>query len=138
MIETWNHISINSIGPNVECIHCDTRDFFIATSSNCPTKETDEDVYRLLHGGKINEKFLIEKAEIFPWLAEMERISGGRNEWRCLNFTHIKTEMGWLKYIRFYRYSGSKFVVCDSYGKPIDWRGCNEETIEGKYLNAHS
>ena len=139
MTDNWNHISLaQTIWSIVESVHCDTRDFAVNYTYTTYTKEDHKEVYRLLHGGKINEKYLIPQDRILPWLAEMERISGGRNEWRCLNFTHIKTALGWLKYIRFYRYTGDTFVVCDSYNTPIDWRGCNEQTIEKEYLNTHS
>lgn len=139
MNNNWTSITeAPAVDPLITAIHCDTRDFAMTYSYTTYTKEDHKDVFRLLHGGKINEKFLIEKEEILPWLAEMERISGGRNKWRCLNFTHIKTALGWLKYISFYRYTDNTFVVCDSYSTPIDWQGCNEQTIEKEYLNAHS
>lgn len=138
MSDTWMPIhEASEAEPLVTAIHCDTRDFAVMYSHTTYTRQDYKEVYRMLHGGKINEKFLIPKSEILPWLKEMERISGGRNEWRCLNFTHVKTELGWLKYIRFYRYKGDMFVVCDSYSTPFDWRGCNEYTIEKEYLNAH-
>ena len=137
-VNSWNHISIIEIGQYKESVHCDTRDFFVAFGNRVYTKEKDKEVYRLLHGSKINEKFLIRRHEILPWLMEMERISGGRNKWRCLNFSHITTAKGWLKYIRFYRYKDDAFVVCDDYYNPIDWRQCNEQTIDKECLNAHS
>lgn len=138
MTTDWTHISETpAVGPHITAIHCDTRDFTVLYHDLPYTKEEDKEVYRLLHGGKINERFLIPQGEIIPWLKHIEAISGGRCEWHCLNFTHIKTALGWLKYIRFYRYTPHLFVVCDSYSTPIDWQRCSEQTIEKEYLNTH-
>lgn len=135
----WLHISETpAADPFVTEIHCDTRDFAVTYSYTTHTKEDHKEVYRLLNGPKINERYLMHQDQIIPWLRSIEAISGGRNEWRCLNFTHITTTKGWLKYIRFYRYTAEQFVVCDSYSTPIDWQRCNEQTIEKEYLNAHS
>ena len=139
MSNTWMPLhEAPDVSPFIIAIHCDTRDFAVMYSFTTCTQYDHNEVCRLRNSSKINEKFLIKECEILPWLKEMERVSGGRNEWRCLNFTHVKTEMGWLKYIRFYRYKDEMFVVCDSYSTPFDWRGCNEQTIEKEYLNAHS
>lgn len=138
MIDNWKPIDqAPEVGPLVTGIHCDTRDFAVKYGYATYTKEGDKEVYRLLHGSKVNENFLIREGEIIPWLKRIEAMAGGKAEWRCLNFTHITTTRGWLKYIRFYRYTEDTFVVCDSYSNPIDWRACSEETLEKEYLNAH-
>lgn len=136
MTTPWTHISeAPAVGPHFTAIHCDTRDFVVMYSCTTCSQHDQKEVYRLLHG-KINERFLIPQGEIIPWLKHIEAISGGRCEWRCLNFTHIKTALGWLKYIRFYRYTTHLFVVCDDGNAPIDWQRCSEQTIEKEYLNA--
>lgn len=138
MTNNWTPIDqAAEVDPPITGIHCDTRDFAVTYSYTTYTKKDHKEVYRLLHGEKINERFLIPQDEIIPWLKNIEALSGGKNKWRCLNFTHIKTRLGWLKYIRFYRYTEHTFVVCDSYSTPIDWRGCNEETLEKEHLHTH-
>ena len=138
MINNWIPIDqAPEVDPLITGIHCDTRDFAVTYSYTTYTKKDHKEVYRLLHGSKVNEKFLIHKDEIIPWLKRIESMAGGKAEWRCLNFTHITTTKGWLKYIRFYRYTEDTFVVCGQFNVPIDWRACSEETLEKEYLNAH-
>lgn len=138
MIDNWEYINdACDIKPYVTGIHCDTRDFHVLYEDQEYTVGDNIEVYRLLHGCKVNEKFLIREDEIIPWLKRIEAMAGGKAEWRCLNFIHITSTKGWLKYIRFYRYTDHTFVVCDSYSNPIDWRACSEETLEKEYLNAY-
>lgn len=137
-IDEWLPIEYFQYIPNnVNAIHCDTRDFHMIMRNYKIEKDQYKDLYRLLHGAKINECFLIKRSEIMSWLKNIEEISGGKCEWRCLNFTTIKTKLGWLKYIRMYHYKDDYFVVCDGYAEPINWRTMNEETLEKEYLNAH-
>ena len=125
------------IPDGVTAIHCDTRDFHMIMRNDKIEKDKSKDLYRLLHGAKINECFLIKRSEIISLLKRIKRISGGECKWRCLNFYTIKTKLGWLKYIRVYYYKDDYFVVCDGYGEPIKWRTMNEENLEKEYLNAH-
>ncbi len=137
-IGEWLPIEYFQYIPNgVNAIHCDTRDFHMIMRNYKIEKDQYKDLYRLLHGAKINECFLIKRSEIMSWLKNIEEISGGKCKWRCLNFYTIKTKLGWLKYIRMYHYKDDYFVVCDGYAEPIDWRTMNEETLEKEYLNAH-
>lgn len=123
------------IPDNVTSIHCDTRDFGVIMTDRETTKEADGQAYCMLHSGEIDERFLMKRDEIIPWLMHIEAISGGRGDWRCLNFDTIETRLGWLKYIRMYRYNDDMFLVCDSYSDPIEWRLCTEESLEKEYLN---
>ena len=137
-LDEWYPIEYFQYIPNgVTAIHCDTRDFYMIIRNYKIEKDIDKDLYRLLHGAKINERFLIKRSEIISWLKTIEEISGGKCQWRCLNFTTIKTKLGWLKYIRMYYYKDDYFVVCDGYGEPIEWNAMNDETLEKEYLNAH-
>jgi hypothetical protein len=138
MLMTWTYIdNVFKIYRDVKSVHCDTRDFAVAYSDRLPQKDDNANLYRLLHGSKINERFLIHKDRIIPWLKEVETIAGGKAEWRCLNFNGIDTRLGWLKYIRMYRYNQDMFVVCDSYGDPICWDLCTEENLDKESLGAH-
>lgn len=141
-IDQWLPIEYFQYIPNgVTAIHCDTRDFEMVMSKDSLDKSIviDEriNISKMIRKGNIDEKYLIHRNEIPIWLRDIEGISGGKCQWRCLNFTTIKTKLGWLKYIRMYYYKNEYFVVCDAYAEPIDWRTMNEETLEKEYLNAH-
>ena len=140
-IDQWLPIEYFQYIPNgVTAIHCDTRDFYMTISKDALEKSIviDERINILeMIKGDIDEKYLIHRNEISQWLKYIEEISGGKCKWRCLNFTTIKTKLGWLKYIRIYHYKDDYFVVCDGYAEPIAWRTMNEETLEKEYLNAH-
>lgn len=137
-IDQWLPIEyFQYIPDSVTTIHCDTRNFNMIMRNEKIEKDKSKYLYRLLHGAKINECFLIKRSEIVSWLRNVEEISGGKCQWRCLNFTTIKAKLGWLKYICMYYYKDDYFVVCDEYAEPIDWRTMNEETLEKEYLNAH-
>lgn len=141
-IDEWLPIEYFQYIPNgVTSIHCDTRDFYMTISKDALDKSIiiDEriNIAKMIRKGDIAEKYLIHRNEITQWLRNIEEISGGKCKWRCLNFTTIKTKLGWLKYIRMYFYKDDYFVVCDGYAAPIDWHTMNEETLEKEYLNAH-
>lgn len=141
-IDEWLPIEYFPYIPDgITAIHCDTRDFEIVISRDALDKsiilQECINVFEMIHKGDIDEKYLIHRNEIPQWLRNIEEISGGKCQWRCLNFTTIKTKLGWLKYIRMYHYKDDYFVVCDGYAEPIDWRTMNEETLEKEYLNAH-
>lgn len=43
--------------------------------------------------------------------------------------------MGWLEYIRFYRYNEHQFIVCDSLSYPIEYRKCTVDNLDKEILN---
>lgn len=133
----WIYIDeINEIDyKSLESIHCDTRDFYILLSKN--NAKSDEDVFKLLKFKKVPDKFLINKEEVLSFLKNLETISGGRGEWRFLNFDNIDDKLGWLKYIRLYKYNDNQFIVCDSQSHAIEWKLCTKENLQSKYLNHH-
>lgn len=141
-IDEWLPIEYFQYIPHgVTAIHCDTRDFYMTISKDVieGTKCINGcvNVFDMIHKCTIDNKYLIHRNEIPQWLRNIEEISGGKCQWRCLNFTTINTKLGWLKYIRIYHYKDDYFVVCDGYGEPINWKTMNEETLEKEYLNAH-
>lgn len=141
-IDEWLPIEYFQYIPDgVTAIHCDTRDFYMTISKDALDKSivVDEriNICKMIQKGDIDEKYLIHRNEIPQWLRHIEEISGGKCKWRCLNFTTIKTKLGWLKYIRIYHYKDDYFIICDEYAEPIDWRTMNDETLEKEYLNAH-
>lgn len=131
----WIYIDeINEIDyKSLESIHCDTRDFYILLSKN--NAKSDKDVFKLLKFKKVPDKFLINKEEVLSFLKNLETISGGRGEWRFLNFDNIDDKLGWLKYIRLYKYNDNQFIVCDSQSHAIEWKLCTKENLQSKYLN---
>lgn len=133
----WIYIDeINEIDyKSLESIHCDTRDFYILLSKN--NAKSDKDVFKLLKFKKVPDKFLINKEEVLSFLKNLETISGGRGEWRFLNFDNIDDKLGWLKYIRLYKYNDNQFIVCDSQSHAIEWKLCTKENLQSKYLNHH-
>lgn len=132
----WNYIDdIVHISDNIEEIHVDTRDFCILLKTENSEDLNKLKVFNLLCSNKVVEKFLINQNEILNFIKEIEVISGGKGEWRFLNFATIDDTMGWLKYIRMYRYNDEQFIVCNSQSKAIDWRSCTENTLEKEYLN---
>lgn len=141
-IDQWLPIEYFQYIPDgVTAIHCDTRDFYMTISTDVIEGAECIDgcvnVFDMIPKCAIDNKYLIHCKDIPQLLKYVEEISGGKCQWRCLNFTTIKTKLGWLKYIRMYYYKDDYFVVCDGYAEPIDWRTMNEETLEKEYLNAH-
>ena len=141
-IDKWYPLEYFQYIPNsVTIIHCDTRDFYMVMSieviKGAECIDGCVNVFDMIPKRAIDNKYLIHRKDIPKWLKYIEDISGGKCEWRCLNFTTIKTKLGWLKYIRMFYYKDDYFVVCDGYGEPIDWGTMNEETLEKEYLNAH-
>lgn len=113
---------------SIKSIHCDTRDFHLLFSKN--SAKPDEDVFKLLKFKKVPDKFLINKEEILSFLKNLETISGGKGEWRFLNFDNVDDKLGWLKYIRLYKYNDNQFIVCDSQSHAIEWRLCTKENLQ--------
>lgn len=137
MLTEWTYIDqAIEINEDVISVHCDTRDFSIIYSYELPQKDDGTNLYELLHEPKINERFLIHKDRIKHWLKEVESIAGGKAKWRCLNFKGVNTRLGWLKYIRLYRYRHDMFVVLDTYANPFYWDLCTEENLDKEFLNA--
>ena len=136
MTDNWIPIDqAPEVDPLITGIHCDTRDFAVTYSYTPTPRKTTRKCTACCTEGK--STILIQQDEIIPWLKRIEAMAGGKAGWRCLNFTHITTTRGWLKYIRFYRYTEDTFVVCDWFNTPIDWQACSEETLEKEHLHTH-
>lgn len=129
MIDDW--ISINEIAEitdNINTIHCDTRDF------HCICREDKID----LKDGKETEitkkmyrmQYNISADKIIDWLKGIEKIAGGKGEWRLLNFVGVDCD-NWLKYVRMYRnpHKSNLFIVCNRNNVPIEWEKCTEENL---------
>lgn len=121
-MNTWAPIEELEITSNINSIHIDTRDFHCLLS--------EEERTSAIKG----QKYIIPINEIKIWLLDLERITGGKGEWRMLKFKNIDTN-GWLKYIRLYRNDEETFIVCDRESHSIDWKGMTESNLEKEYLN---
>ena len=84
---------------------------------------------------KLSPKSLIPVDKILEFIKNLEDITGGKGRWRMPCFKGITDTMGWLKYVRMYRYSEDKFIVCNSRSEPIDWSKCTKENLEVELLN---
>lgn len=125
------------IGDDVQVINCDTRDFYIACSSeklkpyknaDCNLEEWHNKGLSKLHRlfTKTNrDKYTISKGEILGWLRDLCEATGGQDrDWRCIE-SDVKDCKDWtLKYIRFVRNDRERdeFVVCNANTFPIHYR----------------
>lgn len=120
-----NNIKIQN---NVQCIHCDTRDFHIIASN------TSHD-----EGLKDRVKYpnsIIKDTEIFKFLKQLYDKLGGKSEWQMVrNPNEPPQSESWrYKYIRFYRITNDEFIVTDNYGNAIEYKNLLENAIaENKY-----
>ena len=132
----WIHISeVNEIPDDVQCIHCDTRDFHVIMREEEIEGKDDKGNYLPWWSARDKEQFLIHKDKLIPFLQMIEEISGGRGEWRHLSFEGIMTEHGaWFKYIRFYRVSPTQFIVTDG-RKAQRPENMTEKTLNKSHLN---
>lgn len=138
--------SAAKIADTVQTISCDTRDFALGWNFKQPetnkkascgfeyrTNEGLKQIEKLKHNGKIDD-CLIDTTEILPWLNEMCQKSGGFDaDWRFLT-AKVDGCRDWdIKYIRFVRYDDGRFIACNGYMWPIEWR----KVVENIYDPVH-
>lgn len=112
----WKYIDDIVITDNTQQIHCDTRDFC------CKLYEFKLDciVHADLSKIAYKEEHLIKTENIIPFLKQLETISGGKGNWRILQFKDLEDVSGWdCKYIRFYRIDDN-WIVCNRDANPIE------------------
>lgn len=123
-----------AIDEKVQVINCDTRDFAIAWSFEQPeeykkayfnyevwTNKGLSMIGNLEKEGKL-EDYLIEPTEIVSWLDEVCQKTGGYDKnWRFFTAKLDGCRDWKIKYIRFVR-RGDRFIVCNSYMRPVKWR----------------
>lgn len=134
------------IAARVETLYCDTRDFALgwnfkqvepykkaSIGLEYRTNEGLKQIEKLKRNGKIAD-CLIEPHEILPWLNELCQKSGGYDkDWRFLT-AKVEGCYDWdIKYVRFVRQSGGRFIACNSYFWPIEWR----KVVENIYDPIH-
>ena len=134
------------IADRVQTISCDTRDFALGWQFKQPepykkatcgleyrTNDGLKQIEKLKRNGKIAD-CLIEPPEILPWLNEICQKSGGYDEdWRFLT-AKVDGCQDWdIKYIRFVRHEDGRFIACNGYMWPIEWR----KVVENIYDLVH-
>ena len=136
MDRDWISIDdVKEIPSTVTSIPCNTRNFHVLLSTDKITKENQ--AYELIHRRGWNVCLLEEGESVISWLKGLETMSGGKAEWRCLNFKGVPTKTGWLKYIRMFRIDEKMFIVCNDDLEPINTMDCVEDNLEKKFLNTH-
>lgn len=114
----------------------DTRSFScLLLNKNSDAAENYSVIRKLIKNQNALEENIIEEADVLNWVKEIENISGGLGHWRFLNFNTLDVSIGWLKYIRFYRYNEHQFIVCDSLSYPIEYRKCTADNLDEAFLN---
>lgn len=137
----WVPIKELVITSSVNSVHCDTRDFYCASSDS--VSNGNDDVPVILRMYSNSEEFLINQDEIFSVLSNIANISGGLDcTWRFLEFPLVenagKNKTWECKYFRLYRVNNSKFIFCNAHNQPIDWKLLTKENlIEEDLLCAH-
>ena len=136
VINDWIYIDdLPQITADIKSLHCDTRSFHVEYSEE--PLENGDSLFKVIKYQNANNSAIIEAKDIHPFLKNMETISGGKGKWRMLSFKHVEDTIGWLKYIRLYRYNESQFVVCNSRREPIDWKSCTENSLYKGCLNQY-
>lgn len=127
----WVYIDDIEVTSEVTTIHVDTRDFHCSVL----TDDIDESFKSLpqVKRGRNTYIYLIASDKIQGWIKSLETLTGGKGTWRLLKFDHCQ-DYGWLKYIRMYRVSKDKFIVCNQYNEPIKWDLLIEKNLDKEHL----
>lgn len=142
----WTTISSLTQLIALQVINCNTRDF-ACNGFDFNEKET-KDFFSDKERGKSKlknllllnkqdklktDKYFISLEEILPWLASIKEKTGGENEWRIF-YANLDNCHNWdLKYIRFYKVENDKYIVCNSYWIPIEWKQVLENLVYYEY-----
>lgn len=131
----WSYLDECSIHSKINFITVDTRDFFVLL-----IQRLEMDFYNLdntiFEEVAKDDRYLIEQDDILPFLKELETISGGKGEWRFLEFKHIDTKSGWgFKYLRLYRIDNHRFIIANNDNEPVEWRLLTKENVCDDLLN---
>lgn len=127
----WIEIQDAVMTDDIQQVHCDTRDFHAVFTAD---RYTESDVNtRPWWGVRHDPRFLISQNEVIPFLRKLEDMTGGRGEWRMMNFANVKTFCGWFKYVRLYRVSPTHFIVTDGF-VAANVSQMNERNLDKEHL----
>lgn len=128
MKNDWIYMEAIDKMPDVNIVHCDTRDFHIFLSQTKHVLESHEEfaerIVNKIKKGK-PEDYMFARSEILGCLAALEANSGGKRKWRYLELKDIK---GWTKYLRFVKYKDG-YIACDREYVPLKRQWLNAENI---------
>ena len=108
---------------DVQCIHCDTRDFH-TIASIAPHDKGLKD--RVKYPNSV-----IKDTEIFKFLKNLYDKLGGKSQWQMVeNPKDTSVNKFWrYKYLRFYKITNDEFIVTDNYENAIDYKNLLENAI---------
>lgn len=141
-MDEWKYIDEIVVNENINSFHCDTRDFYIFATEQFMEKELRDFIEKIKQFPPILEACIFENFdEAKNYLKDLEKASGGKGEWRMLNFNlpvnSSKYFKGWYKYIRFAKTELGWFCYttegADHFVIRKDFM--NEKTIDKEYLN---
>lgn len=119
MLNTWIYMEAIDSMPDVEMVHCDTRDFhiFLNDMSNSVLHIPLTAILDFI-GGDV-EDYMFARTEILGCLAALECATGGKTKFRVMRFKDTGDQhYGWVKYIRFVKYKDG-YIACDRNFVPI-------------------
>ena len=115
----WVPLDKCNITPEVMAVHCDTRDFGCLLTDDIESKT-------YMKYAK-NKRYIVNADKIVDILKSLRELTGGDIKWRFIRFK----DCGWLKYIRFYRFSDDEFIAMARDGQsPLDVSEFNSENIK--------
>lgn len=131
-MSNWKYIDEYDSLPDVDFIHCDTRDFHILCVED-NREETLKNI-REVAGYRTLSDCKFTKEEILTTLKSLETRSGGRGEWRYIT---TKSHPLWLKYIRFVKSEESTYIAYNAFGDIIEVLSHKllSEPVNEEYLN---
>lgn len=129
LFDPWKYIDEIEMSSDICIITCDTRDF-CCDIVNAFEEKTKKYVSKIYKKYLKDERYIIGQTELLPFLKELETISGGKGEWRFLDFKNIETPSGWgMKYLDFYRIDNQHFFIANHDEQPVEWRILTKENL---------
>lgn len=111
-------------------VRFDTRDFFFI-------ELTDINLSEYAKVLKYPDRFCRPREFAEEWIKNLETITGGKAEWRMLNFG-IKDANYWeMKYVQLIS-TPQGYVVTNRHGRAIKWNDLVEDNIDKDALQTHN
>lgn len=111
-------------------VRFDTRDFFFIELTDVNLSEYGKVL-------KYPDRFCRSREFAEEWIKNLETITGGKAEWRMLNFG-IKYANYWeMKYVQLIG-TPQGYVVTNRHGRTIKWNDLVEDNIDKDALQTHN
>lgn len=112
-------------------VRFDTRDFFFIELTDVNLSEYGKVL-------KYPDRFCRSREFAEEWIKNLEVITGGKAEWRLLNFSGIKYADYWeMKYTQLIS-TPQGYIVTNRLGKAIKWDDLIESNIDKDALQTHN